>query len=486
MLLREDIGDKNVVVISVAGAFRKEKDIENWLGPDNVPLEGFCWKGGSERITAGILMWSTIYIAKMNNDNEVAIILLDTQGTFDSDSTVNDCATIFALSTMVSSVQVYNISNNIQEDDLQHLQLFAEYGRLALADCGRIPFQKLMFLIRDWSFPYELDYGLEGGKKLIQKRLEIKPNQHTELQYLRRHIKQCFTEINCYLMPHPGLLVATNPNFKGYLRDIDPKFINSIENLAPLLLAPENLTLKKISGQTIKLKELYLYFKIYIGIFSGDELPEPKSMLVATAEANHLAAVASAKELYINVMEEFCGGAKPYMKSTLLESEHKKQKLRALECFVNKRKMGSEELTQQYRSQLNNDLEQMFAHYKLNNESKNIFKAARTPAVFIFVAVISYILSGALLIIGLNTVAALCNIMTGISLITLTTWSYTRYTGESREISHLIDFAADRLWETTFKPLLIALTNNQFEETLSVASANLDKLSNQIAEASPT
>lgn len=53
----------------------------------------------------------------------MAVILLDTQGTFDSESTVRDCATVFALSTMVSSVQVYNISANIQEDDLQHLQV---------------------------------------------------------------------------------------------------------------------------------------------------------------------------------------------------------------------------------------------------------------------------------------------------------------------------------------------------------------------------
>ena len=48
---------------------------------------------------------------------------MDTQGAFDSQSTVKDCATVFALSTMLSSTQVYNITSNIQEDDLQHLQV---------------------------------------------------------------------------------------------------------------------------------------------------------------------------------------------------------------------------------------------------------------------------------------------------------------------------------------------------------------------------
>lgn len=50
---------------------------------------------------------------------------MDTQGAFDNQSTVKDCATIFALSTMITSVQVYNLSQMIQENDLQHLQVIS-------------------------------------------------------------------------------------------------------------------------------------------------------------------------------------------------------------------------------------------------------------------------------------------------------------------------------------------------------------------------
>ena len=53
----------------------------------------------------------------------MAVLLMDTQGAFDNQSTVKDCATIFALSTMITSVQVYNLSQMIQENDLQHLQV---------------------------------------------------------------------------------------------------------------------------------------------------------------------------------------------------------------------------------------------------------------------------------------------------------------------------------------------------------------------------
>lgn len=46
------------------------------MGPENVPLEGFSWRGGSERDTTGILMWSEIFLATLPNKEEVKIFLL--------------------------------------------------------------------------------------------------------------------------------------------------------------------------------------------------------------------------------------------------------------------------------------------------------------------------------------------------------------------------------------------------------------------------
>lgn len=66
---------------------------------------------------------------------------MDTQGTFDSNSTVFENAFIFALTLLVSSVTVYNIMHNLQEDNLQHLSFFAEYGVLALDEYHTSPFQ---------------------------------------------------------------------------------------------------------------------------------------------------------------------------------------------------------------------------------------------------------------------------------------------------------------------------------------------------------
>ncbi|XP_053443690.1 atlastin-2 isoform X1 [Nycticebus coucang] len=482
ILLQEHIRDLNIVVVSVAGAFRKgksflldfmlrymyNKDSQSWIGGNNEPLTGFTWRGGCERETTGIQVWNEVFVIDRPNGTKVAVLLMDTQGAFDSQSTIKDCATVFALSTMTSSVQVYNLSQNIQEDDLQHLQLFTEYGRLAMEEIYQKPFQTLMFLIRDWSYPYEHSYGLEGGKQFLEKRLQVKQNQHEELQNVRKHIHNCFSNLGCFLLPHPGLKVATNPSFDGRLKDIDDDFKRELRNLIPLLLAPENLVEKEISGSKVTCRDLVEYFKAYIKIYQGEELPHPKSMLQATAEANNLAAVAGARDIYCKSMEQVCGGDKPYIAPSDLERKHLDLKEVAIKQFRSVKKMGGDEFCRRYQDQLEAEIEETYANFIKHNDGKNIFYAARTPATLFAVMFAMYIISGLTGFIGLNSIAVLCNLVMGLSLTSLCTWAYVKYSGEFREIGTMIDQIAETLWEQVLKPL----GDNLMEENIRQSVTN--------------
>ncbi|XP_071249575.1 atlastin-2 isoform X1 [Salvelinus alpinus] len=464
LLLQEDVRDLNVVVVSVAGAFRKGKSFlldfmlrymlnqqqeqsDSWVGGDDDPLTGFSWRGGCERETTGIQVWSQVFVVNKPDGSKVAVLLVDTQGAFDSQSTIKDCATVFALSTMTSSVQVYNLSQNIQEDDLQHLQLFTEYGRLALEEIYLKPFQSLMFLIRDWSYPYEHNYGLEGGNRFLEKRLQVKQNQHEELQTVRKHIHSCFSNIGCFLLPHPGLKVATNPMFDGRLKDIDGDFKEALSNLVPLLLAPENLVEKEIGGAKVTCRDLVEYFKAYIKIYQGEELPHPKSMLQATAEANNLTAVAGAKDTYSKSMEMVCGGDKPYIAPADLERCHEEVKECSVRQFRSVKKMGGEDFCKKYQEQLEGVLDEAYSNFHKHNEGKNIFYAARTPATLFVVMFATYIVSGLTGFIGMNTIAMLANLVMGVALMMLCMWAYVKYSGEFRDVGTIIDLLAETLWE---------------------------------------
>lgn len=109
--------------------------------------------------------------------------------------------------------------------------------------------------------------------------------------------------------------------------------------------------------------------------------------------------------------------------------------------------MGGEEFSERYRDKLEQDLEETFGNFKSHNESKNIFKAARTPAVFFGIAVLMYMLSGIFGLFGIYTLANSSNLLMGISLLTLALWAYIRYSGELSDFGSQLDAVADYLWE---------------------------------------
>jgi len=182
-------------------------------------------------------------------------------------------------------------------------------------------------------------------------------------------------------------------------------------------------------------------------------MPEPKSVLLATAEANKLAAVASAKSVYNQLMEEICGGTQPYLGEGHLAAEHLRIRDKAIYQFTSKRKLGGEEFCQAYLNKLEENLEEQYNSFKAQNESKNIFKAARTPAVYLTVAIFFYILSGVFGLFGIYAFANFSNLLMGIALLTLTLWAYIRYSGNLRDIGGSIDEMADLTWEKLLKPI---------------------------------
>lgn len=228
-------------------------------------------------------MWSEIFTHDYANGDKIAIILLDTQGIFDPQITLHDSKTIFALSMMLSSVQCYNLMNNIHQDDLRHLQMFTEYGRLASTQSNEKPFQYLLFTIRDWSYPEETGYGWKG-QKIIDEMFTKSDDQATEIQILHQQIESSFQEIAAFLLPHPGFHVARNRHFNGSLALIDDDFKFYVQELASSILAPENLVIKTINGKRVRARDFSKYFQAYLNVFNGNSLPEPKKLLEVSWE----------------------------------------------------------------------------------------------------------------------------------------------------------------------------------------------------------
>ncbi|XP_047739873.1 atlastin-2, partial [Hyalella azteca] len=203
-----------------------------------------------------------------------------------------DSTFIFALTLLTSSVTVYNLMNNIKEDDLMNLQTFCTFGTLARNSTNQnsCAFQKLLFLVRDWHSPKDYPYGHQSGKTLLGKVLTVTEDQEPAHQRLREGLRQSFEELECYLMPHIGMRAIDDEDFDGRLNQLNEQFVEHLKLLVPRLLEPERLVEKRSAarrGQLATGEELVRLFKTYMEAFreNKDDLPttlvESKSKAIA-------------------------------------------------------------------------------------------------------------------------------------------------------------------------------------------------------------
>ena len=269
-----------VVVISVCGAFRTGKSFllscfvrmlksisEDWLGNENKPLSlnAFKWKGGCIKETYGILICNKVFRLKVSEEKEVAVVLMDCEGTFDSVSTKKESLTFFSLCTLLSSMQIYNLKNQIERDDLQHLNMFNTYSKLNKKAFEGKPFQNITFLIRDWSYSEQYYYGADGGNKYFEEQwLTEKPRKNKDLNKIRETLKSCYEKMSCYLLPHPGEKLSSTLNFSGNVNAINASFRNELKLFIDSMLNEENIETKKVNGVELKCSEFVQLFGDYV------------------------------------------------------------------------------------------------------------------------------------------------------------------------------------------------------------------------------
>ena len=340
----------------------------NWMGGSNVPLTGFSWKSGGTRDTTGIILWSDVFLSTNEIGEKIAIVLMDTQGLFDSKTSPADNSRIFALGTLISSIQIFNLNDVIQENQLQYLQLATDYARLAANDNQRTfktkPFQKLLFLIRDWTYPDDEPYGFAGGNSYLSNNLKIEENQHESLKSVREYIFSSFEHISCCLLPFPGKAV-TRSNYDGSWSKMDGDFKDELKILIETLLHPDVLVIKKINNHELTAADLRSYIDVYFRVFQSNELVGAQSLyeLTITEQMNIL--IQKVMQTY---KENLIKPNHPEITdiNERLNAIHYDSKIIAINQFDKAQKMGNTKQHSKYKHGLQNKIEQTFSEWKFN------------------------------------------------------------------------------------------------------------------------
>ncbi|XP_076816473.1 uncharacterized protein LOC143462270 [Clavelina lepadiformis] len=378
-----DVVNKPVAIYSLAGTMRQGKSFllnlflrylqskrsNNWLQNKSYVInKGFGWRGGEDKCTEGIWIWTEPFEVQ-TKEGSLVIFLMDTQGTFDHETSIKGCSSIFALSTLISSVQIFNIMRQINESHLQHLQLFTEYGKMAKKNShnqGGKDFQHLMFLVRDSFIPNK--FGLEGGRDTLDRVLQVKQD-HGELRSVRQHIRQSFEKVDCCLLPKPGDKVEVREPQSPTLtmQDVSQQFLVEVGKLAQYLFK-DNLTAKRVNGCKVTGGDLINLIIAYCRVFESGNMPDIQPILEASAKAGILTLIQQCKSDYKETMKEMCGSN--YVEADSLREIHEICKEGILTNFDQKPKLGEPSFIAQNKQVLSDQLDQIYDTVKQINNAK--------------------------------------------------------------------------------------------------------------------
>ncbi|KAG6920962.1 ring finger protein 112, partial [Chelydra serpentina] len=186
---------------------------------------------GGVRVARRHAAWSQPFWVPAKG-GKVAVLLVDTEGSMDIERNKETSIKLSALSMLLSSYQILNISSEVKDPDLEYLEMFLNVAEVVGEAYGLEPIQHLDLLVRDWSSSLVL--GAEGGEqhlRHVRQMLEATtPCKHPKtLEALSR------SSSHCYLLPFPGKRIMTGN--QGTLRDMDEDFRDSLRDYVTALVS---------------------------------------------------------------------------------------------------------------------------------------------------------------------------------------------------------------------------------------------------------
>jgi len=367
----------------LAGADKKLAE-----GKEKDGSAGFLWRPGMQKCTEGIWIWSQPFVLERDGE-KVAVLLMDTQGAWDSQLSKEDSAVIFGLTSIISSKQIYNISKQIDEAKVENLACFVEHARRAMrahddddeaasaskaiktstvdeADVGA-PFQTLEFLVRDWA-NFEDEWSLEECRAQMKEHLA----QHTDPDVVKsgnetvNEMRSLFQEMACFCLPHPGMVIEKK-SWEGDLSKLEDDFVVFLDTYVRETF--QQLPCKQILGQDLRPSTFSEVFKSFVRAFK-DAKPIAMPIQQALAFSNNLQARETALEAYKGRMEQIAKAFSTGKKPEDFEEDHKVAKEHVLKLFSKQANFGKKEDIDASGEALRKSIDEAFVQYEEQNKRR--------------------------------------------------------------------------------------------------------------------
>jgi atlastin len=123
----------------------------------------------------------------------------------------------------------------------------------------------------------------------LDNKLQIEEKQQKSAQNSRKLLKECFSEVNCFLMPKLGER-SDEPDFDGSVGQLSEEFVRKLKEMITTLLNPEEITAKTVNDKTITGNEFCQLMESLVNVFNTSEFekPDSKELLMAYSRVSDI------------------------------------------------------------------------------------------------------------------------------------------------------------------------------------------------------
>ncbi|CAG7731009.1 unnamed protein product [Allacma fusca] len=266
---------------------------------------------GPDPVTLGVNIWSEPFFY-MHKKEEVAVLLLDCQGFYDMTLDTEKSAAIFALSSLLSSVLIYNVTTKLDMEVLEKVREFSKYAALvsSTTDAQAGVKTALTFLVRDFKRTKHYSLGFHNSKEPaanIDKprnyfhHIFPSPDAGGENVTLKA-LQACFNDIGIFVMPPLGDAFERDPD----TNEPELEFQNRLQEMVEYSLS--HLVTKQLGSEQITGKTFQTYVIMLAQLCQNRKFPDYPTIQRETASLRNQLALAKAldvfKSEFVNIPEQ--------------------------------------------------------------------------------------------------------------------------------------------------------------------------------------
>ena len=262
---------------------------------------GFSVSPGTTPNTKGILFWDEPFVIHGKDGKEMCLLIMDTQGLWDYDTPNDFNVCIFGLSSVLSSLLLFNSQGFLDTEQLKHFSNLSEFSKGVAKHLKA--FQQLIFLLRDYkdynTATDDREMAIVYNVKQMEK-LKQRPQTKKEME----RIEGCFDRFSVFCLPRPGDIDGRQ--YDGSIKKINSLFMCILSDFIVRIV--KDIQPRRINGEELTVEAFAKYRKNYhittrfsvecSNLFnSQDEFPDSGTVLDAMYSSINMSVMNAALEV---------------------------------------------------------------------------------------------------------------------------------------------------------------------------------------------